>query len=249
MPGTDYLIALTGGVVSFLSPCVLPLVPVYLSVTTGVAVADLSQPGGRTNAAVLRGAGLFSLGFSAVFVALGLSVTAVGGALTRQQVPITRLAGIVVVVMALAMLAGTTLRGGLTARERRFHPDTRNYGMWAAPLTGAAFAFGWTPCIGPVLGSVLAVAAGQDAVLRGGTLLAVYSLGLAIPFLLTGLMFNRSTRALQWTRRHGTWMMRGAALVLGLYGVLLALDRLSWMTLQLQEAARWLGLEQLITLG
>jgi cytochrome c-type biogenesis protein len=249
MAGADYLIAFSGGVVSFLSPCVLPLVPVYLSVTTGLGVAELRERGRARTAVVLRGAGLFSLGFSVVFIALGLSVTAIGGTLMRNQVPITRVAGVVVVVMAVAMLLAASGRGGLVARDTRIRIEPARYGAWAAPLTGAAFAFGWTPCIGPVLGSILAVAAGQDALARGGALLTVYSLGLALPFLVTGLAFHRSMRALQWSRQHSLSLVRGSAVLLGAYGVLLAFDRLSWVTLQVQEAARSVGLERLVTLG
>jgi cytochrome c-type biogenesis protein len=248
MASADYVVAFGGGVVSFLSPCVLPLVPAYLSVTTGLSVPQLRDRGGGTTV-VLRGAALFSLGFSAVFVVLGLSVTAIGGTLLRQQVPITRVAGVVVVVMAVAMLVATTARGGLISRDTRFHPDVSRYGAWAAPLAGAAFAFGWTPCIGPVLGSILAVAASQEAVTRGGLLLATYSLGLALPILVTGLAFHRSMRAMQWTRRHSLTLARGSALLLCGYGALLALDRLSWVTVHLQEIARAAGLEWLVTLG
>lgn len=245
----DYVLAFSGGVVSFLSPCVLPLVPVYLSVTTGLGVAELRERERGNVGTVLRGAGLFSLGFSVVFVALGLSVTAVGAALMRQQVPITRVGGVVVIVMALLMLAGTASRGGLVSRDTRFQLNTSRYGAWAAPLLGAAFAFGWTPCIGPVLGSILAVAAGQDDVGRGGTLLAVYSLGLAVPFLLAGVAFHQSMRAFSWTRRHSVAMIRGSAVLLGVYGALLAFDQLAWVTLQLQGVARALGLDGLVTLG
>jgi cytochrome c-type biogenesis protein len=223
MPGADFALAFSAGAISFLSPCVLPLVPVYLSVTTGLGVAELFEGGRGRAATVARGAGLFILGFSVVFVALGLSATAIGSALVRQQVPITRLAGLVVLVMALAMLAGTTTRGLWLSRERRFHPDPVRHRLWAAPVTGAAFAFGWTPCIGPVLGSVLAVAAVQGGVLRGGALL------------LTGLAFHRAVGPMRWTRRHALGLSRTVAALLFCYGVLLALDRLSWLTQALQS--------------
>src|SRR4051812_1372355 len=123
MGGADYALAFSAGAISFLSPCVLPLVPVYLSVTTGLDVAELSRGGRGRAATVARGAGLFILGFSVVFVALGLSATAVGSVLLEHQVPITRLAGVVVILMAVAMLLGTTTRGLWVSRERRFHPD------------------------------------------------------------------------------------------------------------------------------
>ena len=232
MPGTELAVAFSAGVISFASPCVLPLVPVYLSVTTGLGIDELSQGGRGTASRVLRGAGLFVLGFSAVFVALGLSATTLGQVLLRHQSAITRAAGLVVVVMSLVMLAGTTRRG-LLSREWRFHPRPARP-VWAPPVAGAAFAFGWTPCIGPVLGSVLAIAATQDGALRGAALLATYSAGLAIPLLATGLAFQRAVGPLRWTRRHATVLSRVMATVLAGYGLLLLLDRLSWLTGALQ---------------
>lgn len=249
MPAIDVVIAFAGGVVSFLSPCVLPLVPVYLSITTGLGVAELESGDRRSLVTVARGAGLFVAGFSVVFIALGMSVTALGATLLRHQAPITRLAGVVVVVMALVMLASTVFGGRLTSRELRFHPRLRRGSTWTAPIAGAAFAFGWTPCIGPVLGSVLAVAASQGGVVHGGVLLAFYSAGLAVPFLATGLLFHRAVGALRWTREHSVALVRASAGLLGAYGAILAFDQLSWMTLRLQQAAEVVGLSGLITLG
>lgn len=236
MVGADYALVFGAGVISFASPCVLPLVPVYLSVTTGLGVAELSQQSRRTVGTVIRGAGLFILGFSAVFVALGLSATAVGGALARHQVPIIRLGGLVIVAMSVLMLASTTTRGPRLMREWRFHPNPVRRSMWTAPVTGAAFAFGWTPCIGPVLGSVLAIAASQGGVLRGGALLATYSAGLAVPLLLTGLAFHHALEPLKWTRRHVVGLTRGTAVLLAGYGILLVFDQLAWLTQTLQTS-------------
>jgi cytochrome c-type biogenesis protein len=231
--GTDFAIVFSAGVVSFASPCVLPLVPVYLSVATGLEVGALSAGGARTAALVLRGAGLFVLGFSVVFVALGMSATAVGTTLARHQVPITRIGGGLVLLFAVVMVLGTTRWSGPLGRERRFRPATPERG-WAAPITGAAFAFGWTPCIGPVLGSVLAVSASQGAIVRGGALLATYSAGLAVPLLVTGVLFHRALGPLRWTRRHVVALTRAAAGLLAGYGLLLLFDRLAWLTAALQ---------------
>lgn len=245
MGTAEYALAFTAGVVSFASPCVLPLVPVYLSVTSGLGVDELRAHGRGTTVAVARGAVLFILGFSVVFVALGLSATALGGLLLRHQAPITRLAGAVVLLMALGMLLETTTRAGWLGREWRFRPralrPVRSGGegsgraVWTAPVTGFAFAFGWTPCIGPVLGSVLAIAATDGGVIRGGALLATYSAGLAVPLLLTGLAFARAVRPSRWVRRHPALATRVMAAVLAGYGLLLVLDRLSWLTLTLQN--------------
>lgn len=249
MLASDYAIAFSGGVVSFLSPCVLPVVPAYLSVTTGLSLAEMSSRSRRNRLVAARGAGLFILGFSVVFVALGLSATALGATLLRGHVPITRIAGVLVVVLALGMLATTTDRAWGPWRELRFHPPTAGLGLFGAPVAGAAFAFGWTPCIGPVLGSVLAVAARQEALVEGALLLAVYAAGLALPFLLAAMAFDRSVTAMRWTRRHSRALTRTAAGLLGVYGVLLGVDQLAWVTARLQEAASALGLNWILTLG
>ncbi|HKN97230.1 MAG TPA: cytochrome c biogenesis protein CcdA [Pseudonocardiaceae bacterium] len=247
--GISYAVAFAGGIVSFLSPCVLPLVPVYLSITTGVGVTELSDGGRATLRAVARGTGLFVAGFSVVFIALGLSVTVLGATLLRNQVAITRISGVVVIAMAAFLLAGTLLHRGWLVREARLHPKLSRYGPWAAPVAGAAFAFGWTPCIGPVLGSVLAIAATQDGVARGALLLAVYSAGLAVPFLVTGFAFHRVVGALAWTKRHSVAIVSASAVLLCGFGVLLAFNELAWLTLQLQSAARAFGLGWLVNLG
>jgi cytochrome c-type biogenesis protein len=244
-----YAVAFAGGVVSFLSPCVLPLVPVYLSITTGVGVTELSQGGTATLRAVARGTGLFVAGFSVVFIALGLSVTVLGSTLLRNQILITRVAGVVVLAMAAVLLAGTLLHRGWLVREARPHPNLSRYGPWAAPVAGAAFAFGWTPCIGPVLGSVLAIAATQNGVGHGALLLALYSAGLAVPFLVTGFAFHRVVGALAWSKRHSVAIVSTSAALLCGFGLLLVFNELAWLTLRLQTAAGAVGLGWLVNLG
>jgi cytochrome c-type biogenesis protein len=255
MSATGYAIAFGGGVVSFLSPCVLPLVPAYLSLTTGFG---LTEKGGaaaapaarkRNSLAVLRAGSLFVAGFAVVFILLGLSATALGALLLRDHVPVTRFAGMAVIALGLVMLTTTLPLRWFAERELRFHPQLSRYGSWAAPVAGAAFAFGWTPCIGPVLGSVLAVAADQSRLGQGAALLAVYAAGLAVPFLVTGLAFQQSLVAFRYVRRHSVLLMRGSAAVLAAYGVLLALDRLTWVTLQMQRGVTALGLGRLVGLG
>jgi cytochrome c-type biogenesis protein len=239
MSATAMAVAFAGGTVSLLSPCVLPVVPAYLSITAGLG----------STAAVLRGGLMFVAGFSAVFVALGLSATALGSLLLRNHVPVTRVSGVLVVLMALALLAGTLPLPWLLGRELRFHPETSRFGVWAAPVAGAAFAFGWTPCIGPVLASVLAVAANQARLGQGAALLAMYAAGLGLPFLVIGLTFHRSLIAIRFLRRHSMLVTRASATVLLAYGGLLVFDRLSWTSQQLQQAASALGMSWLVGLG
>lgn len=237
MSPTACVVAFGGGAVSFLSPCVLPLVPAYLSLTAGAG------SGGRREA--VRAGALFVAGFSTVFVLLGLSATAVGSLLLRDHVPIGRLAGVAVVAMAVTLLAPV----GAARRELRFHPPPRRYGTWAAPVAGVAFGFGWTPCIGPILASALAVAADQRRLAAGVLLLGLYAAGLAVPFLLTAAALDRSLGAARAVRRHSTLLVRGSAAVLAGYGMLLALDGLDAVTVRLRQGVTALGLGRLVGLG
>jgi len=249
MTDVTFLAAFAGGVVSFLSPCVLPLVPAYLSIITGLDVSDV-QSGSRGHLGrIARDTGLFVLGFGTVFVLLGLSATAIGGLLFRNQVMLTRASGLLVLAMALFLAGSVVLRAPWRYRELRLHPQASRLGPFVSPVLGAAFAFGWTPCIGPVLGSVLALAAAGGDTARGGLLLATYSAGLAVPFLATGLAFGRMTRAFGFVRRHFSGLTLGSATLLALFGALLTFNRLTWVTSQLQAALRAVGLDGFITLG
>lgn len=235
MAVVDVAIAFGAGVASFLSPCVLPLVPAYLSISTGLTPADL-RDGGRHRLRKARGAALFIAGFSGVFVALGLSATAIGTALLARQVEITRAAGILVAVMAVLMAASTLSGPWRPWREFRFHPDLERLNGWGAPVAGAAFAFGWTPCIGPVLGSVLALAAHEANTTAGALLLTAYAAGLGVPFLAAALAFESLLGIRRWATRHAQLLTRSAALVLGAYAALLVSGQLTMLTLRLQAA-------------
>lgn len=247
--GVGYLAAFAAGVVSFASPCVLPLVPAYLSIVTGLEIAQLTENTRRYAWRVTRDTGLFVVGFSAVFVALGLTATAAGRGLVRHQVALTRVSGLVVLAMALFLAGSLVLRLPWLYQELRFQPRLSRYGPFTASIAGAAFGFGWTPCVGPVLGSVLAVAATRGRAADGAGLLAAYSLGLGVPFLITGLAFGRLTRVFGWIKRHSAGITLTAALVLAGFGVLLTLDRLTWITSEVQSALRVVESTRLIHLG
>ncbi len=228
--------AFAGGVASFASPCVLPLVPAYLAIIGGLDARPVSANGpvaavtGRRFGALARDTVLFVLGFGFVFVVLGLSASAVGRAVIHQQAVLTRVSGIVIVAMAL-FLAGTVL---LTTpslyREWRAHPQLARLGPFAAPLAGAAFAFGWTPCVGPILASVLALSTQQGHTAAAIVLLSVYSLGLGAPFIAVALFVERLQRPMGWLKRHGTGVTLVSAFALAALGFLLILDRLAWIT-------------------
>jgi cytochrome c-type biogenesis protein len=244
-----YIAAFGGGLVSFVSPCVLPIVPAYLSMVTGLDVAEIRAGERRHAARIVRDTALFVLGFSTVFIVLGLGASAFGGALFDNKLTLTRVSGLVVLAMALFLMGSLVLKAPWLYRELRFHPSPSRLGPFAAPVTGAAFGFGWTPCIGPVLGSVYAAAAESGRAAHGATLLASYSLGLGVPFLATGLALGRLSGALGWIKRHTTAITAGSSLILAFFGVLLVFNRLTWVTSETQNLFRDIGLGRLVTFG
>jgi cytochrome c-type biogenesis protein len=177
------LAALVAGIISFLSPCVLPLVPPYLVYLTGATAEHVAagEPRAASRRAVMEGAAMFVLGFSTVFVALGASASIVGALVRAWSAELSIIAGIVIIIMGLHFLGLTRI--DLLMREGRLGMR-KPVGLWGAYAMGLAFAFGWTPCIGPILAAILAVAASEATVTKGAGLLAVYSAGLGIPFLL-----------------------------------------------------------------
>ncbi|MFN2450210.1 MAG: cytochrome c biogenesis CcdA family protein [Candidatus Baltobacteraceae bacterium] len=177
-------LAFLAGLVSFVSPCVLPLVPAYLSFLTGSTVEELR--GDLTLDARLRAmvhAAAFIAGFTLIFVLLGASASVVGSALRENQVLIARVGGVVVIVLGLQMLG--VLRLKFLAMDKRFHVQTGRRSLWSSVLVGLAFAAGWSPCIGPILAGILTLAAQEHGVWQGAWLLFVYSMGLAVPFMAT----------------------------------------------------------------
>ena len=197
--------ALFAGMLSFLSPCVLPLVPPYLVYLTGTSIERLAdaEPETRVKRETIIAALLFVLGFSTVFVALGAGASAIGALLRAYSSELSIVAGICIVVMGLHFLGLTPI--AWLMREKRMQM-TKPVGLWGAYLMGLAFALGWTPCIGPILAAILAVAASEDTVVKGAGMLAVYSLGLGVPFLLGGIRgraLRRLPRPLQGASRTG----------------------------------------------
>ena len=219
------------GALSFLSPCVLPLLPGYLSMMSGYSAADLGE-GRASTGRMLRVTLLFVGGFTVVFVLLGAAATTVGRSLLRNQGAFATAAGWLVVAMGLflAVTAIWTPRFLMPVmRERRVEVRPSRLGAWAPPLMGAAFGFGWTPCIGPTLGSILTLTAvGQEGttVAAGMTLLAVFSLGLGLPFVLAGLGMGRALRLFSRVRRYLQPITVVSGLLLAGFGVLLLTGRL-----------------------
>ncbi len=195
-------IAFLAGVVSFVSPCVLPLVPAYLSFLTGSSVDELRENARMdTRARTLAHSLAFIAGFTIVFVLLGASASAIGGALRENQVLIARIGGVIVIVLGLQMLG--VLRMRWLARDARVHVQSEHRSLFASGIVGVAFAAGWSPCIGPILAGILTLASQEQGVRQGAWLLFIYSMGLALPFFVTALavgailpMLNRLKRLL-----------------------------------------------------
>jgi cytochrome c-type biogenesis protein len=239
-PNVTLLAALIAGIVSFLSPCVLPLVPPYLVYLAGSSLERLSDghPTTGTMRDTLLAAVLFVLGFSTVFVALGASASVVGGLIRLYSAELSIAAGVAIIIMGLHFLG--VFRIGWLLQEKRMEM-TKPVGLWGAYVMGLAFAFGWTPCIGPILAAILAVAASEQTVAKGAGLLAVYSLGLGIPFLIAAAAVKPFAAFLTRFRKHLGQMERVMGGLLVLTGVAFLTGSVSRVSFWLLEAFPVLG--------
>jgi cytochrome c-type biogenesis protein len=217
-------IALLAGVISFLSPCVLPLIPGYISMLSGASVEELKLGGDAALAGrVFRNAIAFVIGFSVVFVSLGASATAVGAFLLSRRTVFNVVAGLVIIVFGLHLTG--LIKIPFLYRDARLKTGAPKRGLFGAFVLGFAFAFGWTPCIGPILAGILTVAATRKTVFAGMFLLAVYSAGLAIPFLLTSLGVGQFLKFYGRFRKHLQAVEVGSGVLLILIGILIAFNR------------------------
>jgi cytochrome c-type biogenesis protein len=208
-------IAFAAGIVAFLSPCVLPLAPGYVSYVTGLTGAELADPTGRRGR-VLLGSLLFVLGFSIVFVSYGVAFGSIGSVLLQYQEPINRVLGVIVIVMGLVFLG--VIPG--MQREWRLH-RAPTWGVAGAPLLGIIFGLGWSPCIGPTLTAVQSLAFTEASATRGAALSMAYCLGLGLPFVALAVAFSRTAGALGWVKRNYEWVMRIGGAMLIVIGLLL----------------------------
>jgi len=224
-----FLIAFSAGLLSFLSPCVLPLVPSYITFITGMNVEEMD----RSRHTTLLHAVLFVLGFTLVFMALGAGATLLGQVMIRYRDVISRVGGVLVTVFGLYLLGVFNL--GVLARDTRLHLATKPIGYLGTLLVGIAFGAGWSPCIGPILGAILTMAASEASLARGLGLLLVYSMGLAVPFLLAALMVERFLGLFAKVRRHLVWVNRTAGALLVLVGVLMMTNRFTMLATWLQD--------------
>jgi cytochrome c-type biogenesis protein len=231
-------IAFAAGMLSFLSPCVLPLVPGYLAAVTGVNLDRMEQAGWRH----VLGPSLIFVGvFSAIFIALGVGAVGFGQAFNQNRDAFTRVAGAFIVAMGLFFLASLLF----TRLNREWHPEAlmRRAGRGGPAVAGAAFAVAWTPCVGPALAAILSLASTSDSAVQGAGLLGVYSAGLAVPFVLTALAYGRATTAFAWVRRRQAALMGVAGGILVVMGVLVFTGELFRLNIEAQRFLNSLGLD------
>jgi len=240
MHDVTFLAALIAGLVSFLSPCVLPLVPPYLVFLAGTSLERLAdqEPEPRVKRETVLAAVLFVLGFGTVFVALGASASVVGALIRAYSGPLAIIAGVIIIVMGLHFLGLTPI--AFLHRQKRLEV-AKPVGLWGAYVIGLAFAFGWTPCIGPILAAILAVAASEQTVAKGASLLAVYSLGLGIPFIIAAFAVEPFAAFLA---RFKNYLHR----VEQTMGALLVLTGIAFLTGSVNQMSVWL-LEAFPSLG
>lgn len=215
LPNLTILVAFTAGLLSFLSPCVLPLVPSYLGFVTGFTIEEMT---GRRRMAMIHAA-LFILGFSLIFILLGAGATALGGVLRYYKDWVARIGGLLIIFFGLYLLGLFRIRA--FEQEQRLHLDRKPLGYLGSVLVGLAFGAGWTPCIGPILGGILGLAATEADVKQGMVLLAWYSAGLAVPFLLAAYAVETFLDAFKRFRRYLPWVQRASGILLLVVGVLL----------------------------
>ncbi len=246
--GSHAFLAFAAGLLSVLSPCVLPLMPAYLSLISGITVEQMRE---GTHDAVLRRRVMLSClgfvaGFSLVFIVLGVSAVSIGQVVRTWDVNVFgvgigfgEIMGTVVILLGLHMAGITPMRA--LYRDTRFQPKVTRHGFASSFLVGSAFALGWSPCIGPILASILGLAAVRESALQGAALLTIYSAGLAVPFLVAGWSIEYFFQAFQRIKRHFRKFEVASGIVLVGVGILLVTDRLAWLNTRFQFMAEWLS--------
>jgi cytochrome c-type biogenesis protein len=226
------IVALCAGVASFISPCVLPIVPPYLAYMSGISMHELTgKQGGRR---AIGPAMMFVLGLSTVFLLLGFTASFLGSVFLQNQVLLSKLSGVVIIVLGLHFLS--VFRIKILDREARLDAGDKGGSALGAYVLGLAFAFGWTPCIGPQLGAILSIAATEGSVTRGTALLGIYALGLGVPFLLSALCITRAMSVMNRLKRHMSLIEKVMGVLLIVVGVMLltgAFSRLSYWLLEM----------------
>jgi cytochrome c-type biogenesis protein len=236
---TTVLAAFAVGFASFISPCVLPLVPGYLSAVSGVSVAEM-QTGERRLSKILLPAIVFCLSFTVMFVALGMTATGLGSTLAEHRDLLDKIAGALIIALGLFFV----LTPFVPVLNKEYRPDAliRRAGSGGPVVAGAAFAVAWTPCVGPTLGAILTAASTSSSVAHGGVLLAFYSLGLAVPFLLCAVAFDRASIAFRWLRDRYLWVTGISGVILIVMGILVFSGEITRLNAEVQKFLSDIGL-------
>lgn len=235
--GVGLLTALFAGAISFFSPCVLPLVPGYLSAVTGLSPAQLERSSWR---AVIPPALIFIASFSAVFILLGLSAVGISQTLNQNQATLDKIAGVLIIAMGVFFVSALFI--DRLNREWRVDALMERAGSGGPLIAGVAFAIAWSPCLGPTLGAILTLGAYSGSLLEGAVTLLFYSAGLAIPFLITAIAFTRMTTAFAFVKRHYSVIMASGGVVLIIMGVLVYTGELTQLNIEAQQALDDLGI-------
>jgi cytochrome c-type biogenesis protein len=227
------LFVFAAGLLSFLSPCVLPLIPGYIAFVSGLSIDDMTerQSAGKKMASATLSSVMFVLGFSAVFVALGASATWLGSFLVQRLPLLISIAGVVIIIFGLQQIG--LFKFGFMQATKQIDLPAGKLGLFKAPLLGAAFAFGWTPCVGPILAAILTYAATMDTVGKGVLLLIVYSAGLGIPFLLTTVAMNGFFKLFSKIKKHMGLIQKISGAILVVLGILMITGKLTLITAKL----------------
>lgn len=229
MVSVSFLAAFGAGLISFLSPCVLPLIPGYISFISGISLEELRSQNQTRDAMirVIMASVSFVLGFSTMFVALGATASFIGQFLLANSSILNKVAGIIIILFGLHIME--VFKINLLYREKRIQTKKRPRSFLGAYLVGLAFAFGWTPCVGPILGGILLYAGTQETLQQGITLLTIYSLGLGIPFIITGVMINRFSQIFNKIKRGLRLVEIIGGLLLIVLGILIFTNNLTWI--------------------
>lgn len=222
MSGINIVLAFSAGLLSFLSPCILPLIPAYFSYLTGSSLEELHNP--KMKARILYKSLGFILGFSIVFIIMGASATSIGRILLKYQNTLRIVSGIIIIIFGLHTTGLLKIKA--LYRERRFFSFTENNKSFGSIIMGISFAAGWTPCAGPILGSILLLSSNQDTVFQGTFLLAIYSLGLAVPFIFTAYGIGYFSKLLFKLRKHLSYISIFSGLLMIIMGILMVANKL-----------------------
>ncbi len=231
--------AFGAGIISFVSPCVLPLIPAYISFISGLSMEELSKENSQTMRRIMLNSLAFILGFSIVFVALGATATFAGQLLLSKMSVLSKIAGVVIVIFGLHMAGVFKIR--FLNYEKKFHASNKPVGLLGTFLVGLAFAFGWTPCVGPILAGILGLAMIEETVGEGIKLLSAYSLGLGIPFFLTGIGINRFLSVFARIKRYFKAIEIASGTLLVLVGFMIFFNYLNVLSIYIIKLFPWLN--------